>query len=252
MSDSLNLGEALVRSLDRQEAEAPGNFYPVSALTNLMRDEHLELPNGLSMEAFLRQLVEWDWVEAGGDGNVSEFLDCSFRVTAKGQHRATASVDYAAQYRQMFDELPIAPDSPTETTTDTLAVEHQLTVPNFATGALEGQPTTLGTFQRIGLKQETLIDSKEWTGGQFVLIDPVVITQVKTRAVELREAVYAMRFESNSESQNLKGLVDALVAVCNMAEPEVTVIERILASPKFKTYAALFGIVAMIRGAIGF
>lgn len=94
-------------------------------------------------------------------------------------------------------------------------------------------------------------DSKNWTGQRLVLVDSETISRVKEMAIELKSTVYSMRFESNSESANLKGLADALVAVCEMAEPEVTIIDRILASPKFKAYSGLVALVATIRGAVG-
>ncbi len=93
--------------------------------------------------------------------------------------------------------------------------------------------------------------SSNWTGAQFALVDAKVIAEVRATAGKLHEAVHSLHFVSNSDSQNLKGLADALVAVCSMAEPELTIIDRILASPKFKAYAGLFALVATIRGALG-
>jgi hypothetical protein len=95
------------------------------------------------------------------------------------------------------------------------------------------------------------IDSATWTGTQLVLVDAKIIAKVREGAAELRRVVYTLRIENNAESANLKGLVDALVAICEMAEPEVSVIDRIIASPKFKAYAALMTIIATIRGATG-
>jgi hypothetical protein len=98
---------------------------------------------------------------------------------------------------------------------------------------------------------EKLHDSTLWTGKQLVLVDVTIIAEVKAAALKLHSAVHSMRFESNSDSMDLKGLVDALIAICDMAEPEVTIIDRILSNPKFKTYAALLAFVATVRGAAG-
>ena len=95
------------------------------------------------------------------------------------------------------------------------------------------------------------VQSTRWTGTQFVLVDGGVLEQVRCKAQELHQVIHAMHFPSNSESQDVKGLADALIAICSMAEPEVTLLDRLLASPKFKAYASLLGIVALIRGAIG-
>ena len=95
-------------------------------------------------------------------------------------------------------------------------------------------------------------DSTKWTGAQFVLVDVAVIADIKTKADSLRQAVYALHLTSNSETEDLQKLADALVLICSMTEPEVSIIDRITASPKFKAYAGLIGIIATIRGALGF
>lgn len=97
-----------------------------------------------------------------------------------------------------------------------------------------------------------VVDSSSWTGAQFVLVDVSKLTEVRCLARQLQDAVDRIAFESNSASANVKGLVSALIAICEMAEPEVSVIQRILASPNFKAYASLVTIIATIRGAIGF
>jgi hypothetical protein len=93
--------------------------------------------------------------------------------------------------------------------------------------------------------------SSKWTGSRLILVDSEVIARVKVMANELHQRVHSMRFESNSDSFDLKALADAFVSICEMAEPEITIMDRILASPKFKAYAGLFAFVATIRGAIG-
>jgi hypothetical protein len=95
------------------------------------------------------------------------------------------------------------------------------------------------------------LDSASWTGKQFALVDAKVIVQVKAAAIELQAAVYSLNFRTDADRDDIRGLVDALVAITKMSEPEVNLIDRILASPKFKGYASLFGIIATIRGALG-
>lgn len=94
-------------------------------------------------------------------------------------------------------------------------------------------------------------DSTKWTGTQFVLVDCNVIEQVREAARSLHVAVYSLQIKSNAESNDLKRLADALVAICEMTEPEVRLIDRIVSSPKFKRYAQLIGLVAGVRGALG-
>jgi len=95
-------------------------------------------------------------------------------------------------------------------------------------------------------------DSKTWTGKRLVLVDAELISRIAGNAHQLRNAVHAIEFQSNSDSQDLKGLADALVAVCEMAEPELSIIDQITSHPKFKTYATLVVFVATIRSALGF
>jgi hypothetical protein len=150
---------------------------------------------------------------------------------------------------------------------------HNLIASSASTGTPEATHPTLGVFQRVEPTASTtptfsrsgagidfaepagpitqVIDSAAWTGTQFVLIDAYKIAEVRRAANELRDAVRLIHFESNSDSVNLHCLVEALVSICEMAEPEGTIVDRILASPKFKTYASLAGIIATIRGAFG-
>ena len=95
------------------------------------------------------------------------------------------------------------------------------------------------------------IDSSFWTGPRMILTDQRVVREISALSKELRNRVYATRFESNVDSQDLKSLTDALVAICDMAEPELTVIARILSHPKFQLTASLVAAVATIRGALG-
>lgn len=97
----------------------------------------------------------------------------------------------------------------------------------------------------------TKVDATSWTGKQLILTDEQVISDLRIKVSELRDKVHSMRIESNSDSQDLKGLVEALVSLSDMAAPDLGVIERILAHPKFKIYAALAGGIATIRGMLG-
>ena len=105
--------------------------------------------------------------------------------------------------------------------------------------------------ESIIVDRPVVVSSTRWTGAQFVLVDRSILQNVRTIANDLHSVVHSMHFTSNSESQDLKALTDALLAICSMAEPEVTILDRILSSPKFKVYAKLFAMVAAIRGAIG-
>ncbi len=95
------------------------------------------------------------------------------------------------------------------------------------------------------------VNSKAWTGTQHILIDQVVINDAKTHAQELKQLVYTIHIPNNAHSSDLKALVELLIQVLDMCEPEVTLIDRILASPKFKLYTKLAGAISMVRGAIG-
>lgn len=103
----------------------------------------------------------------------------------------------------------------------------------------------------IRVEKAVRVDSTSWTGARLVLADEAALERIRGLASDLRNRVHATRFESNSDSQDLKGLCDALVAVCDMAEPELSIIEKILNHPKFKLTAALLAAVATLRGALG-
>ena len=232
------------------ESERPGRYLNLSEIGSIIRSMQHPLPDDVTVVSFLEELSNRDWVET--DGNGADLSTHGFRITAKGQNRASASVDYADVLSKAVNALPAAEN-----------VERQ-GIPSFGFGSgAFGAGTFAGPTNSPPLDMQNdgspipqlsglpAIDSKRWTGTQFVLIDGELLQNVRSQVKELHRIVHLIHIESNSESQNIKGLVDALLAVSTMAEPEITILDRILASPKFKDYAVLFTIVATLRGAIG-
>ena len=97
----------------------------------------------------------------------------------------------------------------------------------------------------------TPIRSATWTGSQFTYVNKEAVRQLRARINELHVLAQRINYQSLSDERDLKGLANALVSLCDMAEPDILLIVRILAHPKFKIYAALFGAAATIRGALG-
>ena len=94
-------------------------------------------------------------------------------------------------------------------------------------------------------------DSTRWTGSTLQYVDSSVLADIRRAAAEIRQLAYRINYQSDEDASDLRGLADALVALCDMAVPDVSVIARILAHPKFRTYTALFAAAATIRGALG-
>ena len=103
----------------------------------------------------------------------------------------------------------------------------------------------------INRRKVAKVDATAWTGKRLILTDERVIRDLRIKVSELRDKVLTMRIESNSDSQDIKALVEALVDLCEMAAPDLGLIERILSHPKFKLSAKLVAGVAGVRGAIG-
>ena len=171
----------------------------------------------------------------------------SYRLTSEGMYEASG-------FNQLVVDSNIASEGPTQNFAWT-EIEPPLEEVSKTAGvdfAQPAGPTSEMPDVRSGEQPHASIrDSSLWTGTQWVLVDAKVIAKVKKSSALLRKTVYDLRIENNAEKANLVGLVDALVAICEMAEPEVSVIDRILASPKFKKYVALVAMIATIRGAIG-
>ena len=116
---------------------------------------------------------------------------------------------------------------------------------------LEGRASVPSNQVALATINQQTVDSADWTGARLVLTDVRVLEEVRSQACALRERIYETRFQSNSDSQDLKSLSDALVAICEMTEPDLSILDRILRHPKFKISATLIAAVAAIRGAIG-
>ena len=91
----------------------------------------------------------------------------------------------------------------------------------------------------------------DWTGPQSMLIDAKVWSTVKETALALQLKCRTTNFRSEEDQKDIQNMADALVSLCNMAEPDPTLIDIITAHPKFKAYAGLAVFVATIRGALG-
>ena len=100
-------------------------------------------------------------------------------------------------------------------------------------------------------RQITNVDATAWTGKRLILADEKAIIELRVRASELRDRIYLIKFESNSDSQDLKALAEALVSVCEMAEPDLGLVERIISHPTFRLYSGVINFVSAVRGAIG-
>ena len=247
-----SLADELIRSLDSAESERPGLFLHLGDIESVLRSLNHPIPDELSTIGILEELIRRDWIESDGAG--ASISTHGFRITAKGQNRAAASQNPADQFSRAMEHSPLTSESADD-------ISGPISGSGFGVGAFG-----MGTFAGpTGLQPDDVVQavtstspsvtsgihSKRWTGTQFVLVDGEILTQIRAEVKHLHHTIHAMHIENNADSQDLKGLADALLAVCTMAEPEVTLLDRILASPKFRTYSALFGIVAMIRGAIG-
>ncbi len=104
---------------------------------------------------------------------------------------------------------------------------------------------------KLERKVDTTNKATGWTGKKLILTDESIIVKIRQLATELHDRIENAHFYSNSDSKDLNSLADALVNVCAMAEPDISIIEKILAHPKFKTYSIFFGLIATIRGALG-
>ena len=180
-------------------------------------DEDDELHMKMELEAKLNQMVADGLLNSSwGERDV----EASYRITDQGIYEASG-----------FDVLAAETGDPLLTENgDFIEIEN----PTPASSDLE----------------PVRVKSEDWTGKELVLTDAKVIREIRIKAQELQKVVHSIQFESNSDSQDVKALADALVTICSMAEPELTIIDQILSHPKFKLTAGLMAAVATIRGVL--
>lgn len=95
------------------------------------------------------------------------------------------------------------------------------------------------------------VRSAAWTGSGLVYIDSAVLEEIRCTARKLKVACSQVNFQNAEDKEDITGLTDALVGLCKMAQPDVTIIDQITSHPKFKQYTALIFFIAAIRGALG-
>ncbi len=250
MSGLIPTGEAVLRELNKLEDIDPGAVISVPELERLMRREGIALPEDVSTPSFLEFLLRTGWVET--DNNGFETVEQSFRISAKGQLRAAASVNYAEMFERASSSLPMLDEAGVEVKAMLDEVSGQAILGPSGGGIKPNDAISQTSSSEPEIRLHPVVESSKWTGTQFLLVDAKVIAEVRAGAQALHAAVYALHLASNSETEDLQRLADALVAICMMTEPDSTIIDRITASPKFKAAAGLIGLVAAIRGAIGF
>lgn len=218
-----------------------------------MRREGIVLPDDVSTPNFLEFLLRTGWIET--DNNGFETVEQSFRISAKGQLRAAASVDYTEMFERATASLPMLDEAGVEVKSMQTGLSDE--VPGQANlgpsggGIKPHDAISQTSSSEPEIRFHPAVESSKWTGTQFLLVDAKVIAEVREGAQTLRAAVYSLHLTSNSDTEDLQRLADALVAICMMTEPDSTIIDRITASPKFRAAAGLIGLVAAIRGAIG-
>jgi hypothetical protein len=95
------------------------------------------------------------------------------------------------------------------------------------------------------------ISSTAWTGSGLIYVDRAVLEEIRRTARKLQVASSQVNYQSIEDKDDITGLTEALVGLCNMAQPDVTIIDQITSHPKFKHYTALLVLIATIRGAFG-
>jgi hypothetical protein len=98
---------ALLRSLDSAEDANPGNYLSVDEIENLAWCSGIGDPEHAMILEKIEAFLAKGWLETNNDG--FEIVEQKFRISAKGQIRAAASVDYADQFRRAVNSLPDLP-----------------------------------------------------------------------------------------------------------------------------------------------
>lgn len=95
------------------------------------------------------------------------------------------------------------------------------------------------------------VDAESWTGTRLIYVDSGQWKSIRIVARQIQTASRDINYESEEDQRDVQGLADALVALCEMAEPDVGLIERLLSHPKFRISAVIVSGIATLRGALG-
>ncbi|GAA3797256.1 hypothetical protein GCM10022600_18750 [Qipengyuania pelagi] len=95
-------------------------------------------------------------------------------------------------------------------------------------------------------------DAEAWTGPRYVWSDARKLRELRAYVQDLHLKVQTINFRTEADRIDIQRLVEALVALCQMVEPDLNLLEKLTAHPKFKAYASVAVCIATIRGALGF
>ncbi|MBN2128930.1 MAG: hypothetical protein JW741_05510 [Sedimentisphaerales bacterium] len=99
--------------------------------------------------------------------------------------------------------------------------------------------------------EPAVVSAEAWTGSRRIYVDSGVLAEIRKTSKQLQVASRNVNYLSEEDARDIRGLTDALVGLCEMAQPELGIIDQITAHPKFKIYAALVVFISTIRGALG-
>jgi hypothetical protein len=248
-----NLEQLLLARLDEVNSNDPARFIRFNELFELCKvgNEGISF-DGDDFLLMLERFESFGWIDKNDTAGVHA---SGMRISARGQVQNAASVDYAGFMAGKISDLPPLPDD-VEELPDGRTLLAQSGTDIQSSGLRPGDiiyEYDAGTGFDDSQSEVPAVkhDSSEWTGTQFVLVDAKVIAAVRDSASALRQAVYSLHLPSNSDTDDLQKLADALLKICEMTEPDVSIIDRITASPKFRAIASLMVLVATIRGAAG-
>jgi hypothetical protein len=94
-------------------------------------------------------------------------------------------------------------------------------------------------------------DAEAWTGPRHVLSDAKKLRELRIYAQDLYLRVQTINFRTEADRIDIQRLAEALLALCQMVEPDLNLLEKLTAHPKFKAYASVAVCIATIRGALG-
>ena len=95
--------DELLRSLDSGESIDPGRFLTVGEIREIADHLATPFPENLSIIDVINDLLNKGWIETDHGGSVDTAL---YRISAKGQIRAAASVNYVDHFNEAMSAIP--------------------------------------------------------------------------------------------------------------------------------------------------
>ncbi len=218
MSLSKDFADELMRSLDSAESGDPGRWLTVGEIREIADHLTTPFPEDFSIIDVINDLLAKGWIETDHGGSVDTAL---YRISAKGQIRAAASVNYVDHFNQAMSAIP---DLESE---DSLIAEEEV-------------------LDKSQNDEPIRVDTADWTG-LAKAVSPQNIKTIRDQSKALQLAIMQSDADIQTKTDACKR-VEAVIILLEAPNVPWREVVSLLSHPALNAFFATTSLIQFIIG----